>query len=139
LRYALPLIPDVAPLRFCRSDPRFANVIARPHGRVGLVDWEDSGLRDPAPELADLLHHPNQEDLLGPEGWQPFLDRYLPTCRDDPGFGEWLRGYLALFPVFWLGVLLAEGLRRAESHTGYACAAGRLRMASSGPMAVAID
>jgi hypothetical protein len=30
---------------------------------------------------------------------------------------EWLRGYRALFPVFWFGVLLAEGLRRAESHT----------------------
>ncbi len=108
MRYALLLIPDVVPLRFCRSDPRFANVIARPHRRVGLVDWEDSGLHDPACEFADLL---------GPEGWQPFPDRYLASCRDDPRFGERLRGYLALFPVFWLGVLLAEGLRRAESHT----------------------
>src|SRR5437762_13486494 len=34
-RYALPLIPDVVPLRFCRSDPRFANVIARAHRQVG--------------------------------------------------------------------------------------------------------
>jgi len=82
---------------------------------VGLVDWEDSGLRDPARELADLLHHPNQEDLLDAEGWQPFLDRYLPSRSADPGFGERLRGYLALFPVFWLGVLLTEGLRRAAS------------------------
>jgi len=65
----------VAPECFCRSDARFANVIARPDGRVGLVDWEDSGLRDPARELADLLHHPNQEDLIDAEGWQPFLDR----------------------------------------------------------------
>jgi len=31
------------PLCFCRSDARFANVIARPDGRLGLVDWEDSG------------------------------------------------------------------------------------------------
>jgi hypothetical protein len=30
-------------------------------------------------------------------------------------FGERLRGYLALVPVFWLGVLLTEGLRRATS------------------------
>jgi hypothetical protein len=37
--------------------------------------------------------------------------------EDDPGFGERLRGYLALFPVFWFGVLLAEGLRHAVSHT----------------------
>jgi aminoglycoside phosphotransferase (APT) family kinase protein len=90
-------------------------VIARPDGRVGLVDWEDSGLRDPARELADLLLHPNQEDLLTSEGWQPFLDRYVRCRSADRGFGERLRGYLALFPVFWLGVLLSEGLRRAAS------------------------
>ena len=100
---------------FCRSDARFANVIARPDGRVGLVDWEDSGLRDPALELVDLLHHPNQEDLLDAEGWQPFLDHYLPSRSADTGFGERLRGYLALFPVFWLGVLLTEGMRRSAS------------------------
>lgn len=99
----LPLIPEIAPLCFCRSDPPFANVIARPDGRVGLVDWEDSGLRDPACELADLLHHPNQEDLIGPDAWRPFLDRYLPSRRADAGFSERLRGYLAFFPVFWLG------------------------------------
>jgi aminoglycoside phosphotransferase (APT) family kinase protein len=113
----LPLIPAMAPLCFCRSDARFANVIARPEGRVGLVDWEDSGLRDPARELADLLHHPNQEDLLTPDAWRAFLDIYLPSRGADAGFGERLRGYLALFPVFWLGVLLAEGMRRAESRT----------------------
>jgi aminoglycoside phosphotransferase (APT) family kinase protein len=113
----LPLIPQAAPLCFCRSDARFANVIARPDGRVGLVDWQDSGLRDPARELVDLLHHPNQEDLLDADGWQPFLDRYLPSRSADTGFGERLRGYLALFPVFWLGVLLTEGLRRAAGGT----------------------
>jgi hypothetical protein len=108
----LPLIPDVAPLCFCRSDARFAYVIGRPDGRVGLVDWEDSGLRDPARELADLLLHPNQEDLLGAAQWQPFLERYMPRRATDPGFAERLRGYLALFPLFWLGVLLTDGLQR---------------------------
>ena len=39
-------------------------------------------------ELADLLHHPNQEDLLDAERWQRFLDRYLPYRIADPGFGE---------------------------------------------------
>jgi aminoglycoside phosphotransferase (APT) family kinase protein len=111
------LIPEIAPLCFCRSDARFANVIARPDGRVGLVDWEDSGLRDPARELVDLLHHPNQEDLLGPDEWRPFLDRYLPSRGADAGFAERVRGYLALFPVSWLGVLLTEGLRRTSNGT----------------------
>ena len=43
------------------------------------------------------------------------LDGYLPSRSADTGFGERLRGYLALFPVFWLGVLLTEGLRHAAS------------------------
>jgi thiamine kinase-like enzyme len=30
-------------MRFCRADPRFANVITRPDGRLAMVDWEDSG------------------------------------------------------------------------------------------------
>ena len=54
---ALPLIPEVAPVCFCRSDARFANVISRPDGRVGLVDWEDSGLRDPAHRNRPVEHH----------------------------------------------------------------------------------
>ena len=34
-----PLIrTEAPPLCFCRSDTRFANVIARPDGRLGLVD-----------------------------------------------------------------------------------------------------
>jgi hypothetical protein len=53
----------------------------------------------------------------GASRWQPFLDRYLASCRDDPGSCRAAAGYLALFPVFWFRVLLAEGLRRAESHT----------------------
>src|SRR5690348_11987365 len=62
---AAKLVPtNPPPLCFCRSDARFANVIARPDGRIGLVDWEDTGLRDPASEVADLLMHPNQEDLV---------------------------------------------------------------------------
>jgi hypothetical protein len=64
-------------LCFCRADPRFANVIERPDGRLGLVDWEDSGLRDPARDLADLVTHPNQEDLLTSDEWQAFLRPYL--------------------------------------------------------------
>jgi len=97
---------------FCRSDARVANVIARSDGRIGLVDWEDSGLRDPAREVADLLMHPNQEDLLDFAAWQPFLSVYVDGRRHDSEFEQRLRGYLAVFPVFWLGILLADGMRR---------------------------
>lgn len=101
--------------RFGRADPRFANVIQRADGRVGMIDWEDSGLRDPARDLADLLTHPNQEDLLTPEAWQPFLKPYLAARRTaDPELAERMHLYLAIFPVFWLAVLVRNGLQRAE-------------------------
>lgn len=111
---------DTPPLCFCRSDPRFANVIARRGGGIGLVDWEDSGLRDPARQVADLLMHPNQEDLLDWQGWQPYVYVYMSGRRNDPDCELRLQGYLALFPVFWLGILLADAMRRI--------AAGELQM-----------
>jgi aminoglycoside phosphotransferase (APT) family kinase protein len=102
------------PLCFCRADPRFANVIERPDGRLACVDWEDSGLRDPARDLADLLTHPNQEDLLTLAGWQPFLQPYLAArTPDDPTLAERMHLYLALFPLFWLSVCLPIGVKRA--------------------------
>jgi Phosphotransferase enzyme family len=110
---AAPLMASgTPPLCFCQSDARFANVIARPDGRLRLVDWEDSGLRDPAREVADLFMHPNQEDLLDFAAWQPFLSLYVDGRRHDSEFERRLQGCLTLFPVFWLGILLADGLRR---------------------------
>jgi len=102
------------PLCFCRSDARFANVIRRPDGRLGLVDWEDSGLRDPARDLVDLTTHPNQEDLLSPGDWQAFLEPYIAVrSGSDPQLFHRTHLYLALFPVFWLGVLIRDGMRMA--------------------------
>jgi Phosphotransferase enzyme family len=112
LAAARRLIPKQTPLCFCRSDARFANVIARMDGRLGLVDWEDSGLRDPAREVADLLLHTNQEDLLNWDAWQVFLSIYGDSRRNDPGFESRLQGCLAVFPVFWLGILLEDGMQR---------------------------
>ncbi len=103
-------------LCFCRADPRFANVIRRPNGRLGLVDWEDSGLRDPARDLADLITHPNQEDLLGYDEWQVFLVPYLAArSKLDAMIQERLNLYLAIFPVFWLAILLDYGLKRTQT------------------------
>lgn len=98
-------------LLFCRADPRFANVIQRPDGRLALVDWEDCGLRDPARSVADLLTHPNQEDLLTDEEWAAFLRPYTAArLKTDPHFNERVHHYLALFPVFWLLGLLNYGV-----------------------------
>ena len=101
------------PLCFCRSDPRFANVIRRPDGRLGLVDWEDSGLRDPARDLADIIHHANQEDLLSRDEREAFLQPYVAVRgRSDTDVLHRTHLYLALFPIFWLAVLMRDGLRR---------------------------
>ncbi len=101
---------------FCRADPRFANVIQRPDGRLGLIDWEDSGLRDPARDVADLLSHPNQEDLLGLDDWQPFLQPYLAgRGSQDAGLLHRTHLYLALFPIFWLSVITTQGRSAARA------------------------
>ena len=102
-------------LCFCRADPRFANVIRRSNGKLGLVDWEDSGLRDPARDVADMMTHPNQEDLLHGVEWDPFLDAYLEERQAlDPTLAERVHLYLGLFPVWWLSILLGHGMERAR-------------------------
>ncbi len=101
------------PLCFCRSDPRFANVISRPGDKLGMVDWEDSGLRDPALDLADIMTHPNQEDLLSPLQWRAFLSPYLESRGQiDDTLSERLHLYRGLLSVWWLVILLNEGMRR---------------------------
>jgi thiamine kinase-like enzyme len=102
---------------FCRADPRFANVIQRPNGQLGLVDWEDSGLRDPARDAADLVTHPNQEDLIPWPTWQAFLTPYQQAhSKTDPDFPNRVHSYLALFPIFWLSVILMRGVKLAASN-----------------------
>ena len=101
---------------FCRLDNRFANVIRRPDGRLGLVDWEDSGLHDPARDLADLITHVNQEDLLEMDDWQTFLAPYLATRTPfDPTIQERFHVHLAILPVIWLASLLDYGVRKANA------------------------
>ncbi len=103
-------------LRFCRSDARFANFIQRPDGHVAMVDWEDSGLRDPAREVADLLTHANQEDLLDEVAWRPFLEHYTPALQaTDPWFERRLHAYRAIFPLVWLAMLLNAGAQKAQT------------------------
>jgi aminoglycoside phosphotransferase (APT) family kinase protein len=116
---AIGELSDLTPaLRFCRADPRFANVIRRPDGRLGLVDWEDSGLSDPARDLADLMTHPNQEDLVSPKAWKAFLKPYLAVQgKSDRQIKRRVDLYLALFPIYWLISMIRRGIQLArEGH-----------------------
>lgn len=102
---------------FSRADPRFANVIQRPDGRLGMVDWEDGGQVDPALDIADLLTHPNQEDLLAPSTWRAFLDPYRLHRRlqGDTEFDRRLDLYTGVLLLFRLLTLLEIGLGKAAA------------------------
>jgi aminoglycoside phosphotransferase (APT) family kinase protein len=108
-------LADARPrLAFGRSDSRFANIIARPGARLGLVDWEDSGLTDPALDIADLIVHANQEDLLSAGEWESFLVPYLAIRRlADPGLEHRLELHQAILSLMWLSILVALGLDKA--------------------------
>ncbi|MDX1437471.1 MAG: aminoglycoside phosphotransferase family protein [Anaerolineales bacterium] len=84
-------LKDLEPVKcFSRGDPRFANIIEKPDGSLGMVDWEDCGWLDPALDMADLVTHPNQEDLLDWSEWIEFLDPYART-REEAGDGSFER------------------------------------------------
>lgn len=103
-------------LLFSRSDPRFANIIQRPDGRIGFVDWEDSGLRDPARTIADLMIHPNQEDLVSYDQWQIFLEIYCDSYPiEDKSLRQRIEWYKILMSLTWFGGLLFAGVRRANN------------------------
>jgi len=113
------LIAAEPELCFCKADPRFANVIQRPDGRLGLIDWEDSGLRDPARDLADVVTHPNQEDLLSPDDWQAFVQPYLAGhANREAGLARRAHLYQALFPIFWLTRITSYGQQLLASAGG---------------------
>ncbi|MBV9578732.1 MAG: aminoglycoside phosphotransferase family protein [Chloroflexi bacterium] len=101
---------------FCHWDPRFANIIEAPSGALALVDWEDSGVRDPANDVACLLSHPNQEDLLSPSAWSAFLEPYLESrSTHDPTLRARIEHWCGGFAIFWLGLLLDDGISRSTS------------------------
>jgi aminoglycoside phosphotransferase (APT) family kinase protein len=106
-----------APRCFSRADPRFANIIERPDGRLGMVDWEDSGWVDPALDLADLLTHPNQEDLLDWVEWGAFLRPYEQAreALGDRTFQRRRHLYMGLLTLFRLIVLLKMGVERTKT------------------------
>lgn len=102
-------------LVFSRADPRFANVIERTEGTLGYVDWEDAGLRDPARDLADMMIHPNQEDLVSENLWQAFFDPYYAEREKyDPQIKERTHLYYGGASLVWYAGLLDFGVRRAS-------------------------
>ncbi len=105
-------------LGFCRLDARFANIIQQPTGRIGLVDWEDSGLGDPAFALADMMLHVNQEDLVTWEAWHEAFEPYLQLMQArDEGFRGRVHHFHFLLPLFWLAILIPYGIQNNQAGT----------------------
>jgi|GEM_PF-1776765 aminoglycoside phosphotransferase (APT) family kinase protein len=103
-------------LCFCRADPRFANVIQQPNDEIGLVDWEDSGLRDPAIDSADLIMHPNQEDLLSPDEWNAFLQPYLVVRgKLDTEYSHRIHLYQAIFQLLYGMRILMQAVSQLQN------------------------
>lgn len=103
------------PRAFCRSDPRFANVIVRPDGRLSFVDWEDAGLRDPALEMGDLILHTEQEDLLSQATLAAFLATYCQLMgMDQARFVERVVQYGRVLPLFYIVILMRYGIGLSE-------------------------
>jgi Ser/Thr protein kinase RdoA (MazF antagonist) len=104
------------PHYFCRSDPRFANLILRPDGRVGMVDWEDAGRHDPAYAIAGFFSHANQEHLLTATDRATFLAAYRAGLApgEDPDLPVRVALYERLLSVAWLALLLEAGCNRPD-------------------------
>lgn len=101
---------------FIRSDPRFANIIVRPDGRLGMVDWEDSGLGDIAGDLSEVSIHANNEDLVTSEDWSEFLRVYQDnSLYDDLTLLRRIDIYRLLHSIVWLGGLLAINVQQIEA------------------------
>jgi aminoglycoside phosphotransferase (APT) family kinase protein len=85
---------------FAHADGNLGNIVWDGE-RCCVVDFEDSGLSDPAYEVADLLEHVSV--------WLPGLleaDALVPVLDFEPAQVDRLRSYRRLMSVFWLLMLL---------------------------------
>lgn len=77
--------------------------------------WAGDGhliLKEPE---ADILLHPNQEDLMEEDEWRDFAEPYTTGClRTDPGMAQRAQQYALLLHAFWLVALIRSGLERVK-------------------------
>ena len=94
-------------LVFCRGDCNLVNYIFD-GDRLSLVDLEDSGMNDPAFELADMAEHLNARAI--PESaWEVMADVLQLQTTDRARYRTGRR----LMAIFWLQLLVRrEGLQK---------------------------
>jgi aminoglycoside phosphotransferase (APT) family kinase protein len=104
-------LDDICPAdSLIRVDGNLDNVLRGADGRLTFVDWEYSGLGDPAYELAELRWHPNA--MRFPSAWWDTALATYPTPPGDDDFRHRLRLFNHLLPIWWVGrnaLFLLEG------------------------------
>lgn len=68
------------PRALCRTDANWRNLLSRPEAWAS-VDWENSGVGDPAFDLADLLTHPAYASVPS-ERWPWVVEAYAEAVGD---------------------------------------------------------
>jgi aminoglycoside phosphotransferase (APT) family kinase protein len=104
-------LDDICPAdSLIRVDGNLDNILRGADKRLTFVDWEYSGLGDPAYDLAELRWHPAAWDLPG-EWWDAALAAYAPLPGDS-SFAQRLALFNRLLPIWWVGrnlLFLLEG------------------------------
>jgi len=99
--HAFPTWPP-PPTSLRRGDPNLRNIVRR-RGPWASVDWEYSGLSDPAFEIADLIAHAAYLDVPA-ERWE-WVGRLYASLVADPGVSDRIAVYVPLMYGFWAGRL----------------------------------
>lgn len=87
----------------CHGDPNVRNMIVT-SGGARLVDWEYSGINDPAHEIAALMSHP-VGGLPGEERWRWLAEQYA-LLSGEPDMLLRIRLHYALRLAWWCVRLL---------------------------------
>lgn len=94
----IPCLPKVQPV-LCRNDPNTTNYIRKENYYWLSVDWESSGLGDPAFEVANILTHP--KFLLHAEIDQDWVIKRYASMTGDDQFIARVNIYLKTILAFW--------------------------------------
>jgi thiamine kinase-like enzyme len=103
-------------LRVCHNDLVPENILIV-DGRIQLIDWEYSGMNDPAWDIGSFL----LESEFDPGDTKAFIAAYLPDGADSAGFMFRVRVYQAVQDYLWSlwSLMLCSSHRNSERGTYY--------------------
>jgi thiamine kinase-like enzyme len=113
------------PLRACHNDLVPENILFV-DGRMQFIDWEYSGMNDPAWDVASFF----LESEFSPEAMKGFIAAYLAEAADSPEFMFRVRAYQVLQDYLWsLWSLMYSSANRNSSQGSFYRSYGEQRFA----------